>query len=251
MPRQKMLARSNPSLTAVTRAELADPTVAHDEDASRPSDWHRLYARQLHEHRTLFDAMQTLQPAIESVAQEMIQCLQRGHKILLCGNGGSACDAQHFAAEMTGRFRETRRPLAAMALTADVAVLTCIGNDFGFDDVFARQVEALAQPGDCLLGISTSGNSENVIRAVQTARLMGLTVIGLSGEGGRLQALCDQIVAIPTPSTARIQEAHVFVLHSLCVLIEAQLMGGQPMSAGKRSALYRAEGAMVTCQPIS
>ena len=143
---------------------------------------------------------------------------------MLCGNGGSAADSQHIAAELTGRFVKDRRPLAAVALSTDTSALTCIANDYSFDEVFSRQVLALGAPGDCLLTISTSGNSRNVIRAADAARSAGIKVIGLLGrDGGALRALCEVAIIVPSETTARIQEAHIFIGHTLCALVEEAL----------------------------
>lgn len=147
-----------------------------------------------------------------------------GGKILFCGNGGSAADSQHLAAELTGRFINDRRPLAALALSTDTSALTCIANDYSFAEVFARQVQGLGRSGDVLVGISTSGNSRNVIRAVEEARAVGMQVVGLLGrDGGTLLELCDVSIVVPSQVTARIQEAHILIGHTLCGLIEKQL----------------------------
>jgi D-sedoheptulose 7-phosphate isomerase len=150
--------------------------------------------------------------------------LQVGGKILFCGNGGSASDSQHLAAELTGRFIKDRKPLGAIALTTDTSALTSIANDYAFDDVFARQVMALGRAGDLLVGISTSGNSKNVIRAVEEAKALGMTSVGLLGrDGGQLRALCDLAIVVPSEATARIQESHILIGHTLCGLIERHL----------------------------
>jgi len=175
-------------------------------------------------HRQVFDAIEGLGPQIATAAERLAQCLRDGGKILLCGNGGSAADCQHVAAEFTGRFQKERAPLAALALTTDTSALTCIGNDYGFEQVFARQVQALGRAGDCLVGISTSGRSPNVVRAVQAARAGGLSTIGLLGrDGGELATLCDLAVVVPGADTARIQEAHLFIEHAWCGLVEHAL----------------------------
>lgn len=151
----------------------------------------------------------------------LIAALGAGGKILICGNGGSAADAQHIAAELVGRFGHTRRGLPAIALTTDSSALTSIGNDFGFEAVFARQVEALARPGDVLIGISTSGNSRNVIAAVQVARAQGVTTLGLlGGNGGALKDMLDHTLIAPAPDTPRIQECHILVGHIWCAMID-------------------------------
>jgi D-sedoheptulose 7-phosphate isomerase len=150
--------------------------------------------------------------------------LSQGHKLLFCGNGGSAADSQHFASEFTGRFVNDRRPLGAIALSTDTSALTCIANDYSFDDVFYRQVIGLGRRGDCLVAISTSGNSRNVVRAAEAARAGGLGTVGLLGrDGGALRALVDVAIVVPSSSTARIQEAHIFIGHTLCGLIEQSL----------------------------
>lgn len=177
------------------------------------------------EHLAVFAALEALGPQVNHIAQVLADSLQTGGKIMLCGNGGSAADSQHIAAELTGRFVNDRAPLAGLALSTDSSALTCIGNDYGFADIFERQVRGLGKPGDCLIGISTSGNSENVIRAVNTANAMGITTIGLLGrDGGKLTALCTHQITVPSDTTARIQEAHIFVGHLWCAGIEAQLL---------------------------
>lgn len=148
-------------------------------------------------------------------------CLAKGGKILLCGNGGSAADAQHLAAEFVNRFVLNRPPLAAIALTTDTSALTAIGNDFGFEQIFSKQVEALGCPGDILLGISTSGSSPNVILALEAARERGLTTIGLSGrDGGRMARLCDILLNVPESTTFLVQEVHIAAGHLLCGLTD-------------------------------
>ncbi len=180
--------------------------------------------RGLHEHLALFQSLSSLSPEIERAAGIISAALGNEHKLLLCGNGGSAADSQHIAAEMTGRFVKDRRPLAAIALSTDTSALTCIANDYSFDEVFSRQVMALGGRGDCLLAISTSGNSRNVMRAADAARSMGTHVIGLLGrDGGTLRGLCDLAIVVPSQTTARIQEAHIFIGHTLCGAVEEAL----------------------------
>jgi len=180
--------------------------------------------RGLQEHLALFQGLSSLAAQIESAASVIAAALRHDHKLMLCGNGGSAADSQHIAAEMTGRFLKDRRPLAAIALSTDTSALTCIANDYSFDDVFSRQVIALGRRGDCLLAISTSGNSRNVMRAADAARSAGIQVIGLLGrDGGALRGLCDVAVVVASQTTARIQEAHIFIGHSLCALVEEDL----------------------------
>jgi D-sedoheptulose 7-phosphate isomerase len=155
-------------------------------------------------------------------AEDMAERLKRGGRILVCGNGGSAADAQHLAAELSGRYLKERRALAGLALTTDTSALTAIGNDYGFDQIFSRQVEALGRPGDLLIGISTSGNSPNIIRAVASAKGLGLRNLGLLGrEGGQLVTLMDDALVVPSPVTARIQEIHQMVYHFWCEALDA------------------------------
>ena len=178
----------------------------------------------LEEHMDVFRRLPTLAPLIEQAAGLMAATLSEGGKVLLCGNGGSASDSQHIAAELTGRFLKDRRPLAAVALTTDTSALTSIANDYSFDEVFSRQVMGLGRAGDCLLAISTSGNSRNVLRAAEAARAAGVRVIGLLGrDGGPLRPLCDIAIVVPSATTARIQEAHIFIGHTLCAMVEEAL----------------------------
>lgn len=154
-------------------------------------------------------------------ADDMAERLRRGCKVLVCGNGGSAADAQHFAAELTGRYVKERKALAAIALTTDTSSLTALGNDYSFDRIFARQVEALGRPGDLLVGISTSGNSPNVIQAVEAAQALGMRTLGLLGkDGGRLKTLVDDPLVVPSTVTARIQEVHLMVYHFWCEVLD-------------------------------
>jgi D-sedoheptulose 7-phosphate isomerase len=165
------------------------------------------------------------QAAISAAADALRRALDDGRTVLVCGNGGSAADAQHFAAELVGRFTRERRAWPALALTTDSSALTAIGNDYGFDRVFARQVEAHGRPGDVLIGISTSGGSPNVLAAVETARARGLVTIGLTGrDGGALGRAVDVHLNVPSPSTARTQEVHITLLHVLCDLVEQELV---------------------------
>ena len=178
----------------------------------------------LDEHMDVFRRLASLTPVIQKAGSLLAATLSQGGKLLLCGNGGSASDSQHIAAELTGRFLKDRRPLAAVALTTDTSALTSIANDYSFDEVFSRQVMGLGSRGDCLLAISTSGNSRNVVRAVEEARAAGVHVIGLLGrDGGALRALCDVAIVVPSATTARIQEAHIFIGHTLCAMVEAAL----------------------------
>lgn len=178
---------------------------------------------------TTRNSMEALAPAVTQAAGLMIQALLNDRKILVCGNGGSAADAQHFSAELLNRFERERPGLPAISLTTDTSTITAIGNDYHFDDIFAKQVRALGQSGDVLLGITTSGNSRNVIRAVEAAHERGIVCVGLNGrEGGELAALLtgsDVNICVRAASTARIQEVHGIVIHCLCDLIDFQLLG--------------------------
>lgn len=162
---------------------------------------------------------------VSDMAAVLIEALKRGNKILAAGNGGSAADAQHFAGELVGRFLRERSGIPAVALTTDTSVITSIGNDYGYDSIFARQLEALGNPGDIFLGISTSGNSQNIIQAVEKAADIGITTIGLLGkEGGRLKELCDYEITVPLEETPRIQEFHIMTVHMICELIEEAMI---------------------------
>jgi D-sedoheptulose 7-phosphate isomerase len=158
------------------------------------------------------------QVALATVA--MMKCLRAGGKVMACGNGGSAADAQHFAAELIGRFERERPELAAIALTTDTSILTAVGNDYGYDEIFSKQVRGLGKNGDILIGISTSGNSKNVIRAIEAAKKLGITIIALTGNGGgKIASLLDADdihLCAPSTRTARIQETHLVLLHALC-----------------------------------
>jgi D-sedoheptulose 7-phosphate isomerase len=183
-----------------------------------------LFIRNLQEHNALLATLHSLDDAVQQAGQLAAQTLIQGGKIMFCGNGGSAADSQHLAAELTGRFIEDRRPLSAIALSTDTSALTCIGNDYSFDEVFARQVAGLGRAGDLLLGISTSGNSRNVIRAVEEAQKLGVQTLGLLGrDGGQLRGLCTHSIVVPSAVTARIQECHILIGHTLCGLIEQEL----------------------------
>jgi len=158
-----------------------------------------------------------------AIADRIALAFRNGNKLLIAGNGGSAADAQHIAAEFLSRFTRDRQPLAALALTTDSSVLTAIGNDFAFDRVFERQLRGLARPGDVFLGISTSGRSANIIAALTAAREIGVTPVGFTGNAGRMQPLCDHILAVPSSETALIQQVHITAAHAICDRVEAAL----------------------------
>jgi D-sedoheptulose 7-phosphate isomerase len=162
--------------------------------------------------------------AIINAAQAIISAFKSGHKLFFCGNGGSAADSQHIAAEFVGRFQKERKAWPAIALTTDSSALTALGNDYTFDIVFSRQLQALGQKGDVLIAISTSGNSKNVLEAVKQAKLTGITTIAVTGgKGGQLAGLCDISIIAASSNTARIQESHLVIFHSICELVENTL----------------------------
>jgi D-sedoheptulose 7-phosphate isomerase len=164
-----------------------------------------------------------MEPAVEAVGTLLIRTLRAGGQVLTCGNGGSAADALHLAEELMGKYERPRRPLPAVCLNADVTALTCIANDFGYEQVFARQVVALGRPGDLLIAFSTSGNSPNVLAALQAARARQMvTVLLAGGEGGRAKELGDHALLVPSASTARIQEMHTLILHAWLAAVDAE-----------------------------
>ena len=175
-------------------------------------------------------AKEVLTDASAQAAQLMFEALANDGKISACGNGGSAADAQHFAAEMTGRFEKERMELAAVALTTDTSALTAIGNDYGFDHIFSKQVRALGRTGDVLIGISTSGNSSNVIEAIKAAHDCGMKVVAFTGrDGGKIAAMLkdsDVLLNVPYQRTARIQEVHILLIHAICDCIDTMLTEG-------------------------
>lgn len=176
----------------------------------------------LAEHAQAVESVLTLRDTLVDCATRMRKVIQAGGSIYACGNGGSAADAQHFAAELTGRFERERRGYPVVALTTDTSALTAIGNDYGFESIFSRQLEAVGRAGDLLLAISTSGNSTNIVEAVKQAKNMGVQTVGLLGrDGGRLAGLVDLALVVNVERTARIQEAHILILHLLCELFEA------------------------------
>ena len=181
-----------------------------------------LYLSQLDEHIEAMNMARELAPAVSSAGQKWLDSLNNGGKILLMGNGGSAADAQHIAAELVGRYLNERRALPAIALTTDTSVLTAVGNDYGFDRIFSRQLEALAQPNDVVVGYSTSGKSQNICEAMKVAQAKGCYTLALTGQtGGALAKLVDSCIAVPSTCTPRIQEVHSFIGHMLCAFVDA------------------------------
>jgi D-sedoheptulose 7-phosphate isomerase len=178
-----------------------------------------------------YAAAEILSKPIADAVGAIVGCITAGGKVLVCGNGGSASDAQHFAAEFVGRFERERPGLAAIALTTDTSIITAIGNDYDFNSIYSKQVQALGVPGDVLVGITTSGNSANVLAAVQAARAKEMTVIALTGRGGgKLRELLtetDVHICVPHERTARIQEVHILALHCICDAVDLQLLGEQ------------------------
>ena len=176
------------------------------------------------EHLEVAKALPSLAPAVSSAVDIIYSSLAAGGQLLIAGNGGSAADAQHIAAELTGRFLRERQPFRALALHVNTSALTAIGNDYGYEHVFARELSAHARPGDVFLAITTSGNSPNILRAIEAARRSKAVVIGLTGEsGGQMRAACDLCLCVPSKSTARIQEMHITIGHAICELLEERL----------------------------
>lgn len=182
----------------------------------------KMIERELKAHKeTIEKTIEVMIPQIEEASKVIIETLKNGNKVLLCGNGGSASDAQHIAAELTGRYKSDRRGLAGIALNTDTSAMTAIANDYGYDRVFDRQVEALAREGDLLIGISTSGNSMNVMSAFAVAKLLGCRTIGLSGkEGGEINRICHLNLIVPSDDTPRIQEMHILIGHIFCQAVD-------------------------------
>ena len=165
--------------------------------------------------------------SINRVCEVCVEAYKKGNKILIAGNGGSAGDSQHIAAELVARFEKNRKGLPAIALTTDTSMLTAIGNDYGFERLFARQVEAQSKPGDIFIGISTSGNSKNIVEAINVAKEEGVITVGLCGEGGQIPNMVDYNISVPSNCTARIQESHIVIGHIICGVIEDSLFSGE------------------------
>ncbi|MGD0734840.1 MAG: D-sedoheptulose 7-phosphate isomerase [Terracidiphilus sp.] len=191
-----------------------------------------IFGKALAEHLHVVGQLEQQHALLETIALAMTATLRAGGKILWCGNGGSAADAQHLAAELIGRFRRERRALPSVALTTDTSILTAIGNDYGYEKVFSRQVEALGNKGDLLVGISTSGNSPNVIAALKAARAQGLATVAFTGAGGgKMAEFADHLFAVESRDTARIQETQILAGHMLCDWIELDLMHAEAVIA--------------------
>ena len=191
-----------------------------------------VFCQAIDDHLKVIDSLRDQQSLLQGIAEEMTRAILAGKKILWCGNGGSAADSQHLAAELMGRFRQERCALPSIALTTDTAILTAVGNDYGYERVFQRQVEALCSRGDVLVGISTSGSSKNVCAALQTARQIGAFSVAFTGQrGGEIAAIADVALRIPSKDTARIQEGHMFCGHMLCDWVEQSVCQRQQGSA--------------------
>jgi D-sedoheptulose 7-phosphate isomerase len=206
---------------------VPDPAPASRSGRSAALDHDLVVRAGFDEHvRVARRAGRELAAAIAELAADLVACLSRGGKLVVFGNGGSAADAQHFAAELVGRYRAERPPLPAVALTTDTSVLTAIANDFDYGDVFARQVQALCSPGDLAVGISTSGRSESILRGLQAARERGARAWALTGgDGGPLLGEADAVIVVPSATTARIQEMHELVIHLVCDVVDAWAAG--------------------------
>lgn len=180
-----------------------------------------IFGKAIAEHLEVIKQVEEQKELLESIAVAMSDSLKAGGKVLWCGNGGSAADCQHLAAEIVGRFRRERRGLPSIALTTDTSILTAVANDYGYEAVFSRQIEALGNAGDVVVGISTSGNSHNVIAAMELARSQGLITVAFTGQGGgRMAGLSDHHFAVASPNTARVQEAHILAGHMICDWVE-------------------------------
>jgi D-sedoheptulose 7-phosphate isomerase len=184
-----------------------------------------MFADGLTVYRSLLEDVDLIAHVVK-VAEKVVEVYGNHGKVLAFGNGGSAADAQHFVAELVGRFAKEREPLAAIALTTNTSTLTAVGNDYGFEKIFSRQVEALAVPGDLVIGLSTSGNSQNVVAGLETANVVGATTVGLTGrDGGVMKDVVDHCLCVPSTETPRIQEGHVLLIHAIAALIEEIIFG--------------------------
>jgi len=200
-------------------------------------DRESVFGKAIAAHQDVIQSVINQVPVLESIAKAMTDCLHSGGQILWCGNGGSAGDSQHLAAEIVGRFRRERRGLPSVALTTDTSILTAVANDYGYEAVFARQVQALGRPGDLLVGISTSGNSPNVVCAIEQAKSQGLTTVAFTGSGGgRMAAISDHLFAVDAKETARVQEMHILAGHMLCDWLEADWVAAEAEAAKEVNA---------------
>jgi D-sedoheptulose 7-phosphate isomerase len=198
-------------------------------------DANRVFYQAIDDHLDVVEQLRQQQAILESLATRVIEALVAGAKVLWCGNGGSAADSQHLAAEFVGRFRRDRQALPSIALTTDTSVLTAIGNDYGFNEIFSRQVQALCVPGDVVVGISTSGNSQNVCAALIEAKKIGAFTACFTGSnGGELAAIADVAIKIASQDAARVQEAHILAGHILCDWVELAVCSGDVETAGGR-----------------
>lgn len=213
-----LVAEKRPSLRLLTPSQF--PPRSDEEQIEKVLS---IFEDSARAHRAMVEAGAE---TVVAMARIVTDCFRKGGKVLFFGNGGSAADAQHAAAELMGRFNRDRDPLPALSLATDTSVLTCVGNDYEYDEIFARQVRGLARPGDVVIGLSTSGNSENVARALAAARHVGACALALTGERGRAVGnASDVCLTVPSSSTPRIQELHILALHTLCDLVEADLFG--------------------------
>ena len=211
-------------MSAVHAVPAAGPHLAWAPPAAREREPGRVFDHNLVEHRRIFEDLDTLRTVVCAAGVRMAASLAAGGRLLFFGNGGSASDSQHLAAELSGRLRRERQPLAAMALCADSAAVSAIANDYGYAEVFARQVRAHGRRGDCVIGISTSGRSPNVLQGLRAARELGLGSVALLGnDGGEAAALADVAVIVPHADSGRIQEAHIFIGHTWCGQVETLL----------------------------
>ncbi len=184
------------------------------------------FLTELDDHLAVMGMLKELEPIVRQVGEQWLKALNNGGKILLMGNGGSAADSQHIAAELVGRYMSERKGLPAIALTTDTSILTAVGNDYGYDAVFSRQIEALATPEDVVIAYSTSGNSSNIVAAIDAAKNIGCFTAALTGDsGGKLKAIVDACICVPSNCTPRIQEAHAFIGHMLCAAVDAEFSG--------------------------
>ena len=186
----------------------------------------KIFKDSLKEHLSLFSSIDNLGKDIDDLFHNVISTLENGKTILVCGNGGSAADSQHFASELTGRFNKERLPLSSISLTTDSSAITCIGNDYSYDHIFSRQVEGVGKEGDLLILITTSGNSKNLLMAAKSAKNKKIKTFGLLGKGGgELVKYVDSSIVVPSNSTARVQETHIFILHLICEMIDEMYAG--------------------------